>query len=242
MSNILISSNIHKNCFRKSRKEMEEIKSLYEKQPSLCQKCNKKLEFKKRKCKYCSNSCAASCNNKNINRNKEYYRIIYENNPKICKVCKNKIPYNNRNNKTCSEKCSYKKSKIQYFCITCNKEIKNQNKKYCNNKCKITGLWEKIKSDVEKTGTFEKYSVERLRKYFKETQEWKCSICKNTHWMDQKIDLVVDHIDGNSQNNKLVNLRLLCNNCDAQTPTYKAKNKGNGRAYRRIRYSEGKSY
>ena len=33
------------------------------------------------------------------------------------------------------------------------------------------------------------------------------------------------------RNNKLENLRLLCPNCHAQTPTYKAKNKGNGRNY-----------
>ncbi len=38
------------------------------------------------------------------------------------------------------------------------------------------------------------------------------------------------------------NLSLICSNCDANLPTYKSKNKGNGRHYRRIKYKEGKSY
>jgi hypothetical protein len=52
----------------------------------------------------------------------------------------------------------------------------------------------------------------------------------------------MDHIDGNSENNHLSNLRLVCGNCDMLLPTYKSKNKGNGRAYRRERYANGKSY
>jgi 5-methylcytosine-specific restriction endonuclease McrA len=54
--------------------------------------------------------------------------------------------------------------------------------------------------------------------------------------------LQLEHKDGNSENNKPENLCLLCPNCHSQTPTYGAKNKGNGRHYRRIRYAQGKSY
>ena len=52
----------------------------------------------------------------------------------------------------------------------------------------------------------------------------------------------LEHNDGNSQNNSLDNLSLICPNCHSQTPTYKGANKGNGRHYRRVRYAEGKSY
>ena len=52
----------------------------------------------------------------------------------------------------------------------------------------------------------------------------------------------MDHIDGNSDNNILSNLRLVCGNCDMQLPTYKSKNKGNGRYYRRLRYKNKKSF
>jgi predicted HNH restriction endonuclease len=54
--------------------------------------------------------------------------------------------------------------------------------------------------------------------------------------------LELEHKDGNGENNDLKNICLLCPNCHSQTATYKNKNKGNGRHYRRKRYSEGKSY
>lgn len=52
-----------------------------------------------------------------------------------------------------------------------------------------------------------------------------CTKCKNTEWCGQPIPLQLDHIDGNSNNNNLSNLRLLCPNCHAQTDTYCGKNK-----------------
>ena len=33
-----------------------------------------------------------------------------------------------------------------------------------------------------------------------------------------------------------------CPNCDAQTPTYKGRNRGHGRYARRMRYQAGKSF
>jgi hypothetical protein len=53
-----------------------------------------------------------------------------------------------------------------------------------------------------------------------------CSYCQFSNWNDQPIPLELDHIDGNHQNNQLINLRLLCPNCHAQTSTYRGKNKG----------------
>ena len=66
--------------------------------------------------------------------------------------------------------------------------------------------------------------------------------CGITEWNNKKIVLELEHKDGNSENNDLVNLELLCPNCHSQTPTYKAKNKGKGRHSRRERYKDGKSY
>lgn len=51
-----------------------------------------------------------------------------------------------------------------------------------------------------------------------------CVICNNTEWNGKPIPLQLDHIDGNSSNNNLSNLRLLCPNCHAQTDTYCGKN------------------
>ncbi len=51
-----------------------------------------------------------------------------------------------------------------------------------------------------------------------------CSSCSNTKWLNNPIPLELDHIDGNSSNNNLDNLRLLCPNCHAFTDTYRGKN------------------
>lgn len=52
-----------------------------------------------------------------------------------------------------------------------------------------------------------------------------CIKCKNTEWCGEPIPLQLDHIDGNSNDNTLSNLRLLCPNCHSQTETYCGKNK-----------------
>lgn len=53
----------------------------------------------------------------------------------------------------------------------------------------------------------------------------KCSCCKLGTWNELPIPLELDHINGNHLDNSLTNLRLLCPNCHAQTPTYRGKNK-----------------
>jgi 5-methylcytosine-specific restriction endonuclease McrA len=53
-----------------------------------------------------------------------------------------------------------------------------------------------------------------------------CVNCKKSKWLGAKIPLELDHIDGDNRNNVLKNLRLLCPNCHALTPTHAGKNKG----------------
>ena len=124
------------------------------------------------------------------------------------------------------------------ICIFCKSEIidnKNKNRSYCNNKCQQTDQRnKKIESGVA--------CQVSLKKHLLETRVAKCEICGTTQWCGRIVPLVMDHIDGNSENNELNNLRLVCGNCDMQLPTYKGKNKGNGRAFRRKRYAEGKSF
>jgi len=69
-----------------------------------------------------------------------------------------------------------------------------------------------------------------------------CQSCRLTEWMGSPIPLEVEHIDGNSSNNNDENITFICCNCHALTPTYKARNKGNGRHKRMERYREGKSF
>lgn len=44
-----------------------------------------------------------------------------------------------------------------------------------------------------------------------------------------KLTFILDHIDGNADNNSRDNLRLICPNCDSQLSTYKSKNKNSAR-------------
>jgi 5-methylcytosine-specific restriction endonuclease McrA len=52
-----------------------------------------------------------------------------------------------------------------------------------------------------------------------------CEICKISEWNGKSLSMQLDHIDGDSHNHKLENLRMTCPNCHSQTETYCGKNK-----------------
>lgn len=58
--------------------------------------------------------------------------------------------------------------------------------------------------------------------------EAKCRNCNASDWLGKPIPLELDHINGNNKDNRLLNLRLLCPNCHAFTPTYRSKNRLKG--------------
>lgn len=156
-----------------------------------------------------------------------------------------------KNPKFCNRSCSAKYNNRKYpkrllpksYCLFCGGEIVGRKKwtkqKYCSLSCSHK---EKIRITNIKIENGEKVEPRLVKRYLKNKRGHKCSICGRKTWMGKQILLILDHVDGNPYNNTLDNLRLVCSNCDAQLPTYKGKNTGNGRHYRRERYSNGKSY
>jgi len=66
--------------------------------------------------------------------------------------------------------------------------------------------------------------VERLRTY--NVVEYTCQICGlQPIWNNKPLVLILDHINGVYNDNRVENLRFVCSNCDSQLPTYKSKNK-----------------
>lgn len=135
-------------------------------------------------------------------------------------------------------------SKPSYLitCKHCNKQKATNwpSQIYCENRCQKEFQWNERKKLIVSTNSCT--NPVQARRFLVETKGHQCEICGVTEWRQQPVALVCDHINGNSNDCSLNNLRMICPNCDAQTLTYKGKNRGNGRFYRRQRYGEGKSY
>jgi hypothetical protein len=188
-------------------------------------------------------------------KTKQLWRTRYEKKPNYCTKCLKKLPYEKRKNKFCNNSCAasfnnlgkvknFKKgtySKLHpKVCQNCSNKFFGRAKKYCSLKCSQDFHWKKSLERIETTGNF--WNINVAKKYLSKKFGYKCSECGICEWQGKRLSLILDHIDGNPYNSLIGNLRLLCPNCDSLTPTFKGKNKGNGRYSRRQRYQEGKSF
>jgi hypothetical protein len=168
-------------------------------------------------------------------------------NPKeitFCLNCEGEIKRHGKNNKFCSQSCSATyNNKLRFddrYCLKC--DVKTSNQKYCSHKCNKSHKRDLVFEKIENGDTtlyFKNYKNYLIHKYGKKCME--CGWCEINPYSG-RVPIELEHIDGNSTNNSLDNLKLLCPNCHSLTPTYKALNMGNGRHDRMERYHKGKSY
>lgn len=117
----------------------------------------------------------------------------------------------------------------QMKCLFCGNELTGSSKKFCNNVCKNKKHWKDVCFEIEKNGCFPNRGKWReterriARRYIDEKIGHKCAICGISEWNNKKLNLVVDHIDGDSSNSLIDNVRLICPNCDSQLQTFKNK-------------------
>jgi hypothetical protein len=108
-----------------------------------------------------------------------------------------------------------------YNCVNCNTycEKYNTRKKFCSIKCQ--------QDFSRKTKVFNNTaSSHTLKIYLTETKGYSCELCGlSGYWNGKKLTLQLDHIDGNSDNNTLENVRLVCPNCHTQTHTWCGRQK-----------------
>ena len=71
----------------------------------------------------------------------------------------------------------------------------------------------------------EEMSREALKRRVLHESNYRCKECGiGEEWQGKQLVLELDHIDGDNQNNKPENLRILCPNCHSQTHTFRARN------------------
>lgn len=165
--------------------------------------------------------------------------------PNVCLNCSASIP---RTNKFCNQSCAAtfnnkstkrKHSKICLWCL--NERINKGAGRFCSRRCQVASKYCEYFLDWW-NGENKPFNNRTVKGFLLVYNKYACSVCQIESWNGKPIVLELEHINGNSTDNGKENVCLLCPNCHSQTPTYKAKNVGNGRHTRRQRYRQGKSY
>lgn len=145
-----------------------------------------------------------------------------------CHCCGNEFSNqkSGKSRKYCSISCSNisrGKKNVKNCPICFNPLDKAKRTKYCSPECYSKSI---IKTNQEKleSGMFLDSHRKTIKKLLILKRGHCCEICKNESWNGVNIPLILDHIDGNPQNNLENNFRLICPNCDALTPTYMGRN------------------
>ena len=166
---------------------------------------------------------------------------VYNRNPNHCNQCKKVLIYAKRKNIFCNHSCSQtfnnrgvrRNGLENRKCKNCGEKVKTNASYFCSIKCVHEYRWKEWCERVENLGFFEGYDASmsggnagRPKKYMLQKQKGKCAICGIDKWLGKAVPFVLDHINGDSNDWKIENTRVICRNCDGQLDTYCGKNMG----------------
>ena len=119
---------------------------------------------------------------------------------------------------------------LQILCPNCHSQTDN----YCKNKnlkkikySNKNSVNNSKKTNSQKLIKGSKFRNDSIKKelFKNDLKEEKCEICGITTWNNKQLIFELHHIDGDSSNNELNNLQILCSNCHSQTDNYKIYNR-----------------
>lgn len=156
----------------------------------------------------------------------------------VCKRCQIEYVKPSKNSLFCNSSCaasfnnlSRRRTPRQCRCGRAMAAGSRQCRECYRNEDELTQAW--LRDEI--SGTTEYALRAFVRKYIVERDGGRCVECAfaGVNPYSKRSILQIDHVDGNWQNDRPENLRLICPNCHAMTSTYGALNMGNGRKWKK---------
>jgi len=200
-----VSHFCSKECFKKGKRKRIITKCDY------CSKDVEKVPSEISDHNFCNKSCSASYNN-SVSPKREK-GVHYEND-------------NNGN--------TYKVKRREKKCMTCMRSMSHKHKKFCSHSCYSQDRRNKALAQIKSSGLLTNNNTHRcspsMKSCLAELNGSNCSICnQEPFWNGKPMIMILDHINGISNDWRLENVRLVCPNCDTQLDTFKSRNKNGNR-------------
>lgn len=174
-----------------------------------------------------------------------------QNNPLIKRICINpscmvdfSVKIKSNKKKFCSRSCAAQVNNVAFpkrdkvhSCKKCGVKVKS-GRSYCDKD--FASLYEErrnvriqawIKGEWNGCQKNNSLMSQTVSNYLLKQANYACSGCgfNTPHPVDGSTILEIDHINGDGTDHSPSNVRVLCPNCHALTPTYRGRNVGNGK-------------